>query len=403
MKTLYYELRKEFIRKSFLLIFGTFVIANVFLMEWDYHTNGGFSEDYVKAYVSDKQNLYYGELHRKLDGKLDAEKVSYISDEYLKDKEAVSGDYSKEYDETTHTGYIWGDYAVINSYFYSPIKYLVTYKEQNDLLLRNAKQNINFFTEKNNSYEVEKSKFIVKHYKDRNPLLFYETSGWKNLFLYDKSDMFILILLLLGILPSFSLERKNAMETIQMTCAPGSKLYIPIKIMAHALMAIVFELVFSICNFIVINSEYGLTGSKMMLYSINAYQYTPFNMSVLEFYLVLVLSKCIGFAIIAIVLTLIARLVRNTYAAFLIIIGSVCSFLYFSGFNGGITMREKILTLISPFSLLKIGEMSTSLGEIKICGHFLPFSNCLLGIQTILLILVFIIFYLIEKREKEIR
>ena len=102
-------------------------------------------------------------------------------------------------------------------------------------------------------------------------------------------------------------------------------------------------------------------------------------------------------------MTLIARLVRNTYAVFLIIIGFVCSFLYFSGFNGGITMREKILTLISPFSLLKIGEMSTSLGEIKICGHFLPFSNCLLGIQTILLILVFIIFYVIEKREKEIR
>ena len=50
-------------------------------------------------------------LHRKLDGKLDAEKVSYISDEYLKDKKAVSGDYSKEYDETTHTGYIWGKYV----------------------------------------------------------------------------------------------------------------------------------------------------------------------------------------------------------------------------------------------------------------------------------------------------
>ena len=77
----------------------------------------------------------------------------------------------------------------------------------------------------------------------------------------------------------------------------------------------------------------------MMLYSFNEYRYTPLNISVIEFYLLEVLSKCIGFAIIAVILTMIARLIKNTYAAFIAMIGYTSVFLYFSGFNSGITFE----------------------------------------------------------------
>ena len=82
MKILYFELRKEFIRKSFFFMMIILVIINFFWLEWDYHTNGGFTEDYVKVNASEKENKYYEELHQYLDGKLNAEKVSYVSEEY---------------------------------------------------------------------------------------------------------------------------------------------------------------------------------------------------------------------------------------------------------------------------------------------------------------------------------
>ena len=130
------------------------VIINFFWLEWDYHTNGGFTEDYVKVNASEKENKYYEELHQYLDGKLNAEKVSYVSEEYQRYHNLVSGDYSTEYDSSMHTGYAFGDYSLLTVHFYNPIKYLITYKELNDGLLEKAEENIRFFSDKNNKYEV---------------------------------------------------------------------------------------------------------------------------------------------------------------------------------------------------------------------------------------------------------
>lgn len=123
----------------------------------------------------------------------------------------------------------FGDYSLLTVQFYNPIKYLVTYEEQNDSLVNKTKQNISFYKEQNNIFEVEKNSFILKHYKGRAPLIFYETGGWKTLFVYDKSDFFILVLLIIGIMPSFFQERRNGMETIQRTVCLGSRMYVPEK------------------------------------------------------------------------------------------------------------------------------------------------------------------------------
>lgn len=55
MKIFYYELRKEFLTRSFFVIFVLTVIANIFWMEWDYQTKGGFNEDFVKTSASEKK------------------------------------------------------------------------------------------------------------------------------------------------------------------------------------------------------------------------------------------------------------------------------------------------------------------------------------------------------------
>ena len=403
MKIFYYELRKEFLTRSFFVIFVLTVIANIFWMEWDYQTKGGFNEDFVKTSASEKENLYYDELHQRLDGKLTAEKVSYISQEYNRYSSMINDSYSTEYDDTMHTGYVFGDYSLLTVQFYNPIKYLVTYEEQNDSLVNKTKQNISFYKEQNNIFEVEKNSFILKHYKGRAPLIFYETCGWKTLFVYDKSDFFILVLLIIGIMPSFFQERRNGMETIQRTVCLGSRMYVPAKIVTHIFVAVGLEAVFSAFNFLIINKQYGLKGSAMMLYSISEYQYTPFDMSVLDFYFFIVLWKCIGFAIIAIVMTLIAEIVKNTYVVFILIIGFICGSLYLSGFDNGITVVEKIFTMVSPFSLLKTGEIGITLKEINVYGHFIPIQNGIFFVQIVLIMIILAITYLVEKGRRAIR
>lgn len=69
----------------------------------------------------------------------------------------INDSYSTEYDDTMHTGYVFGDYSLLTVQFYNPIKYLVTYEEQNDSLVNKTKQNISFYKEQNNIFEVEKT------------------------------------------------------------------------------------------------------------------------------------------------------------------------------------------------------------------------------------------------------
>lgn len=404
MKILYFELRKEFIRKSFVIVFALFTVINLLWMEWDYRTNGGFTEDFVKIKSTEKENEYYEELHQKLDGKLDTEKVTFISDEYQKYYNWISsGKYSTEYDEDMHTGYVFGDYSLIANQFYNPIKYLVTYKEANDQIVECADENMALFTEKGNTYEIERNRYISKHYKDRNPLAFYETSGWKHLFSYDKSDVLILIMLLIGIMPSFFKEKDSGMEIIQKTSVFGRKNFLPMKFLAHIFMAMVLEMVFGLLNYIMISLQYGLDGPQMMLYSIEEYQYTPWNINMLEFYMAIVLSKCVGFSILAIIMTIIARLVKNAYATFLIMLSFLVGALYLSGFQNGSTALEKFCTLISPFSLIKVGEMAKSMHNLEVCGHFFMINSCIYGVQILLIILALFIMYWFEKRGKVIR
>ena len=180
-------------------------------------------------------------------------------------------------------------------------------------------------------------------------------------------------------------------------------MYVPAKIVTHIFVSVGLEAVFSAFNFLIINKQYGLKGSAMMLYSISEYQYTPFDMSVLDFYFFIVLWKCIGFAIIAIVMTLIAEIVKNTYVVFILIIGFICGSLYLSGFDNGITVVEKIFTMVSPFSLLKTGEIGITLKEINVYGHFIPLQNGIFFVQIVLIMIILAITYLVEKGRRAIR
>lgn len=88
---------------------------------------------------------------------------------------------------------------------------------------------------------------------------------------------------------------------------------------------------------------------------------------------------------------------------FLLIIGFICGSLYLSGFDNGITVVEKIFTMVSPFSLLKIGEIGITLKEINVYGHFIPLQNGIFFVQIVLIMIILAITYLVEKGRRAIR
>ena len=79
-------------------------------------------------------------IYKKIEGKITKDKADFISTEYERLKKTIeSGDYSKEYDETTYSGYIFLDYNIFKE-IYDEFKYNVEYKTEAENICKKANE-----------------------------------------------------------------------------------------------------------------------------------------------------------------------------------------------------------------------------------------------------------------------
>lgn len=386
MKILYYEIRKNFLRKSIFAVLVALMFLNGLFAYFQYRQTGlGFSDEMTRHIASKGEWNYRQKLHKEFDGAITEEKVRQLTDGYKKYYALIEqGDYSTEYDPDTNTGYIYGDFWLLRSQFYEPVKYLVYYQGENDLLVQRAKENITFFKELGNDFEASKNAYIVKKYSDRNPLLFYDTLGWKKLFEYDYSDVMVFIIMFLCIIPCFYTERKSGMEHIILTAKKGKKGYTYMKYLSFYCGATFLVVLFSLYNYVVMDYLYGLSGGNMKLFSLEEFRYTPLDLSVSEFYIMLTAFKCIALCGIVTLFGVIAKFFSNVITIFLVMFAFVAAGLYGAGFICGINPASRFMALVSPFSLLNGAQLYKGLSGADIAGHFVPWLYWYLFAQVLI-------------------
>jgi len=107
-------------------------------------------------------------MYDKVSGKLTADKARFVVSEYRRlDAMVADGTYSREKQEGTYTGYIWGDYVFITKYFYRPMKYVSTYMKYVSTyesaikqVIENAKDNIEFYSQCGNNFDNPKMNLL---------------------------------------------------------------------------------------------------------------------------------------------------------------------------------------------------------------------------------------------------
>ncbi len=386
MKILYYEIRKNFLRKSIFAALAALMFLNGLFAYFQYRQTGsGFSDEMTRHIASEGEWDYRQKLHKEFDGAVTEEKVRRLTEDYKKYYALIKqGDYSTEYDPDTNTGYIYGDFSLLRSQFYEPVKYLVYYQGENDLLVHRAKENISFFKELGNDFEASKNAYIVKKYSGRNPLLFYDTLGWRKLFEYDYSDVMVFIIMFLCITPCFYAERKSGMEHIILTAKRGKRGYTYMKYLSFYCSAVFLVVLFALYNYAVMDYLYGLSGADMKLFSLEEFRYTPLDLSVSEFYILLTALKCIALCGIVTLFGVIAKVFSNVITIFLVMFAFVTAGLYGAGFICAINPASRFMALVSPFSLLNGAQLYKGLSGADIAGHFVPWLYWYLFAQVLI-------------------
>lgn len=403
MRLLYFEIRKNFLRKYFIIVLLCFIILNIVVIYKNYKVGdgSGFCDYVTPNTISKGQWDFYKALHKQLDGKMTSKNLDYIINEYTRLNNIIEkGNYNRDYDEETYTGYTFGDYSIINQYFYEPLKFRATYGSAIQEIADQAQENIKFYQKVENNYEKNKNIFIRNHYNERKITDFYETLNWKKLFDYNFSDLLICILMLLGLTPIFRNEKDTEMYDLINSSKEGKKNMKASKYLASVVFAAFLVIIFSVVNLIAYRYLFRLSGWNQPLYAIEVYQYTPLNCSVLSFYILNNIMKFFGFLMLALLLCYVSKISSHIIWAFIINVLFMVLGIFMSGYYMGIKTLHVYLSIISPFTLLKGNGLFQNLLGMNLGGQFFLRAYACLILQIILLLLFFIRIVFFSKLEK---
>ena len=281
MSFLYLEARKGILRRYTLIALALFLCLNTVKIIADYRAG----EIRPVAANTSGMQTGYNTIYERIKGPITEETVRFLTSEYQRlDDLTADGTYSREPQEGTYSGYIFGDYYLLHSYFYPHMEYSVKYSSDMEEILAQAKENVTFYQESGNVAGAAENAYILNHYSGRTIPAFYLYDGWEALLSYDISDLLILRLLILAVAPTFTRERENGMTLILSSCKRGRWPLLFSKCGAGVMFAWILTILFALSNLLVFGLLCGFEGWSSPLYAIESYQYTPFSGSILLFY-----------------------------------------------------------------------------------------------------------------------
>ena len=248
MSFLYLEARKGILRRYTLIALALFLCLNTVKIIADYRAG----EIRPVAANTSGMQTGYNTIYERIKGPITEETVRFLTSEYQRlDDLTADGTYSREPQEGTYSGYIFGDYYLLHSYFYPHMEYSVKYSSDMEEILAQAKENVTFYQESGNVAGAAENAYILNHYSGRTIPAFYLYDGWEALLSYDFSDLLILLLLILAVAPTFTRERENGMTLILSSCKRGRWPLLFSKCGAGVMFAWILTILFALSNLLV--------------------------------------------------------------------------------------------------------------------------------------------------------
>jgi hypothetical protein len=354
-----YEFVKIFRKKSIIIALIIFSIINVYKINIYFQHNGRVDNEFNQGYWT---------VHNKVSGTIDEDKINFIKNRYKNARAIVSsGNYStKPNQPNTYTGYIFGDMNMFKEIFNS-LGYFYNYRESINSVILKATENIDFYKEHGNAYEVKNNHKILNVYGERSISEFYNTEGYEYFFRYNFSSLMIILLLLLGLSSVFSREKASSMHIILSTCKYGRGKTVLAKLIASMLYTTIISLCFFVLDFICFLHIFKLIGHNLPIYAIESFEFTPFNYKMWQFVIFFDVVKLLTFITIAGIIIFFSSVFEESILPFIISAGTIIFCLSCNDFLSN--NAQNMISLINPVSLLTDRTVFMKYTVVNICGQ----------------------------------
>ena len=383
MKLVYLEARKGILRRSVLIALILFLCLDILKIGLDYRAGE------IREVIGNTEGMQAGfaEIYDKVKGPITNETAAFLVGEYRRLSQAVAdGTYSRKPQEGTYSGYIYGDYFLIGSYFYSQMSYCVQYSMRMAERLEQERENLKLYQSVGNKSMAAKCSYILQHYADRSISSFYLMDSWESLLQFDFSDLLILLLLILGVAASFTREKETGMTMLLSSSRYGGWPMLASKCGVAISYAIGLTILFSVLNLTVYGVLFGLQGWDCPLYAIEACQDTPFGGTVGQFYLLSCGMKAMGFSILSLLLLLMSACFRRTLYPCILGVGAGAGASYLAGWAASPVWWKGVLAAVSPLTLTRAWNLWSCLCGDWIGNIYFPRITLVLLIQLVLVV-----------------
>lgn len=378
MKMIYYEMKKSWFKMPVLFLLIFFCFLSMYKICSMYNISGRFREN-----GDVKTREAYFELYGILSGEITEEKTRYINEIYKElDRNVNSGNYSTEYTEDSLTGYTFADYMLVGFDIIPELEYAVTYPNISDKICNDAYENIFFFNERKNYSEAKRNSLIYKLYQNREIKSYNLTEWVEYYFKYDFSSLLIIIMIIVGLGSSFSIETESGMNLLIKTSGAVYKTA-NAKLISACTYILLITIIFSLFDFLTIKYLCGADGFSNPLYSAYLFRYTPYNFSLLKAAVVCAAIKFLGFIVIGEIVVLISALIKKTIPALCADFMIIVLFMLCADKN---SLMINPINMLSPYRMLEKFDCGFIGGEPVLSVYY----YAILYIVMIILLFVFI-------------
>lgn len=378
MKIVYYEMRKSWLKITTLIVLAVLSVFDILcLSDACRRSNdriyGEMGESYYRAYD-------------KFCGKITRDKIDTLkreSDELA--AEVSDGVYSTNFDPERYTGYIFGDFALLNIQIKSEMTYCILYPNTSNKIAAKAYENIDFYENLNCSFEADKNKIISKMYSGRS-IPEYRTTAWAEAFFkYDFSSLLCVIMLIFGLSSIFSTESESGMIRLIVTSGHSGKT-VASKILSSAVYCVFLSIYFTLLDLIFVNIFLGIDGMNMPIYSAQMFEKAPFGFSFFEAIMLYSATRFLALFAIALLILFFSYILFNSIASICVSFGFVIILIALSMLGKNIFNP---INMLIPCAYLKDFEVYNIFG-IPVISLFAAVTAIAL-ICAVLIILILIV------------
>ncbi len=377
MKIIYYEMRKSWIKIAALILLTVLSIVDIMYL------NDVCRRNNDRVYGENRESYY--RAYNKFCGVVTDEKTDKLKKESDELAAIVAdGVYSTEYDPERYTGYVFGDFALLNVEIKQEMTYCIMYPNTSNQIANAARENVVFYKSLNCDFESRRNELISRMYYGRT-IPEYRTTAWaESFFTYDFSALLCIVMLIFGLSAAFSTEYESGM--VQLISASGkSGITTASKIISAFIYCAVLSLYFTTLDLIGINIFHGIDGINMPLYSAPMFEKTPFGFSFFGAIFVFTSLRALALFVIALLILFFSQIFRNSITSISVSFLAAVGLIILSGVSESIFNP---INMLSPSAYLKDFEVCNIFGVpvVMMCASVIAETLvCLVLVMLILL------------------